>query len=111
MEGCLTQGLVALTGLRTLGFGADRPYRGLLGRWGLCRRWDPGFGRPCRAAHPGLWRGIAPIGACTAVGGRPGLHSRSPAGATRRAALSYRAVLLSRVVRGEVLCPDSRAPW
>ena len=34
MEGCLTQGLVALTELRTLGFEKGRPYRGLLGRWG-----------------------------------------------------------------------------
>ena len=45
MAGCLTQGLVALTGLRTLGFGRDSLHRGLHGRWGLCRRWDPGFGR------------------------------------------------------------------
>ena len=45
MEGCLTQGLVALAGLRTLGFGEGSPRWGLLGRWGLCRRWDPGFRR------------------------------------------------------------------
>ena len=50
MEGCLTQGLVALTGLRTLGFGKGRPYRSLRSRWGLCHRWDSGFGR------------VAPIG-------------------------------------------------
>ena len=29
---------------------------------------NPGFGRPYRATHPGLWGGIAPIGACTVVG-------------------------------------------
>ena len=23
---------------------------------------NPGFGRPCRATHPGLWGGIAPVG-------------------------------------------------
>ena len=31
---------------------------------------NPGFGCPCRATHPGLWGGIAPIGACSAVGVR-----------------------------------------
>ena len=50
MEGCLTQGLVALAGLRTLGFGKGRP----AGASGLWVRANPGFGRPYRAAHPGL---------------------------------------------------------
>ena len=45
MEGCLTQGLVALVGLRTLGFGRDRPYRGLHGRWGSR---GGAFPKPCR---------------------------------------------------------------
>ncbi len=49
---------------------------------------NPGFGRPCRATHPGLWGWVAPIGACSAVGASPGLQSRSPAGVTRRAALA-----------------------
>ena len=39
MEGCLTQGLVAPTGLRTLGFGKGRPYRGLCSRRGLRGGW------------------------------------------------------------------------
>ena len=45
----------------------------------------PGFGRPCRATHPGLWGGIAPIGAYTAVGlcavvGAQGLEGVAPVG-------------------------------
>ena len=78
----LTQGLVALAGLRTLGFegvaslglcsfyfGCPRVWSPLQGhapwalqgspRWGsvLLTSAYPGFGRPCRATHPGLWRG------------------------------------------------------
>ena len=45
-----TQGLVALTGLRTLGFEKERP----AGASGLWARANPGFGRPYRATHPGL---------------------------------------------------------
>nr|WP_314804422.1 hypothetical protein [uncultured Capnocytophaga sp.] len=45
-----TQGLVALTGLRTLGFERGRPCRAS----GMWARANPGFGRPYRATHPGL---------------------------------------------------------
>nr|WP_314804425.1 hypothetical protein [uncultured Capnocytophaga sp.] len=45
-----TQGLGALTGLRTLGFEKGRP----AGASGLRVRANPGFGRPCRATRPGL---------------------------------------------------------
>ena len=35
------------------GFDKGRPCRAL----GLWARTNPGFGRPCRATHPGLWKG------------------------------------------------------
>ena len=44
------QGLVALVGLRTLGFEKGRP----AGAYPTAVESHPGFGRPCRATHPGL---------------------------------------------------------
>ena len=155
--GWCSQGLVALAGLRTLGFGKGRPYRGLRGCRGLCGGWAcaavgvPRVRSPARATKPwGLStaagqapagrsfskprvrspeRATKPWGLLTAARAPAGRsfskprvrspagatkpwvrsypQSRSPAGATHSAALSFRVVLLSRVVRGEVLCPDS----
>ena len=58
-----TQGLVALVGLRTLGFEKGRP----AGASRLWARANPGFGCPCRATHPGLcrdrpYRGLGIVG-------------------------------------------------
>ena len=73
--GWCSQGLVALSGLRTLGFGEGRPYRGLRGRWGWCGGWGcavvgvPRVWSPFQGCAPWALGRVAPIGACAVVGG------------------------------------------
>ena len=73
--GWCSQGLVALSGLRTLGFEKGRPYRGLCGRWGLCGGWAcvavgvPRVWSPFQGCAPWALERVAPMGACVAVGG------------------------------------------
>ena len=83
--GWCSQGLVALSGLRTLGFGKDRPagaraavgglrWLGLCGGWGVCGGWActvvgvPRVWSPFQGCAPWALGRVAPIGACVAVG-------------------------------------------
>ena len=103
--------MVALAGLRTLGFGEGRP-AGACAAVGACAV----VGTQGLVALAGLrtlgFEKGRPAGACAAVGVRPCPRFQSPAGArpTERP-FSAERPFYPCVVRGKVLCLYGCAPW